>query len=86
MWYTLIMKIRLLYRGLRLSPLLIIGSYPLWFTNGIVFGKAYHCANICYFIGWLIVSKKTEYHKDFIKRVNNRTWPKNKLWIIRYGR
>ena len=80
------MNLKIVWRNWHYSPLLIIGKYTLWFTNGIIFGKTYNCADVCYYIGWLIIRKKTKFHRDFIKRVNNRTWSESKLWIIKYGR
>lgn len=80
------MKLRITWRGWRFSPLFDIGKYTLWFHNGISFGRIYNCADITYYCGWLIVCKKTKYHHDFIERINNDTWPKAKLWIVKYSR
>lgn len=68
-----------------LSPLLDIGRYTLWLTKGIAFGHKHQCSSIVYYVGWLIISKHTKFHTDFIKRVNDRTWPKTKIWIVKYG-
>ena len=80
------MKLRIIWRGWRLSPLFIIGRYTLWFTNGISFGKSYNCKDVDYYCGWLIISKDTKFHRDFIERVNAGTWPKGWHWTIKYSR
>lgn len=79
-------EMKILWRGWHLSPLFVVGKYTAHFTSGITFGKSYNCASITYYVGWMILSKKTKYHHDFIRRVNNGTWPKDKLWIVKYGR
>ena len=79
------MKIKIAWRGWRFSPLLIIGRYTLWFTNGISFGKSYNYASIIYYVGWLIVRKDTKTHHDFVERINAGTWPTGWLWIVKYS-
>ena len=77
------MKLRIIWRGRHLSPLLIIGKYTLWFTKGIVFGRKANSFDVTYYIGWLIISAKTAEHPLTTKRiecVNNGTWPKYKIW------
>lgn len=78
------MKKHIWRRGWRLSPLFDIGKYTFHFTNGIAFGKKYNCGDITYYLGWMILRKRTEYHLDFIKRINNKTWPKGWMWIVKY--
>ncbi len=76
-------KIKLYYRKWPLCPLLDVGRCTLWLVKGIAFGVKYNPASITYYIGWLIARKQTEFHTDFIKRVNDRTWPKGWKWIIK---
>lgn len=80
------MKLRICWRGWHTCPLLIIGRYTFWFTNGITFGHKHNCGHITYYCGWLIVGKETKYHEDFVKQINAGTWPKHKLWIVKYGK
>lgn len=88
-WYDsdiMKMKIKLFWRGWHLCPLLDIGKYTLWFTNGIAFGVKYWPGDTTYYIGWLIVSKKTKWITGFVKEVNAGTWPEGWMWIVKYGK
>ena len=79
------MKLRILWRGRRFSPLFVIGKYTLWFHNGITFGRVYNPKDITYYCGWLIICKETKFHHDFVKGINMGTWPKDRLWIVKYS-
>lgn len=77
---------KIFWRGWRFSPLFIVGKHIFWFTNGIAFGKIHNCGDITYYCGWLIICKKTKHHYDFVERINDGTWPKEKLWIVKYSK
>lgn len=66
--------------------MLSIGKYTCWFTSGIAFGHSHDVSSMIYYCGWLKIRRKTEFHTDFIKRYNEGTWPKPKLWIVKYKR
>ncbi|KKM28206.1 hypothetical protein LCGC14_1567050 [marine sediment metagenome] len=74
------------YRGRHKCPLLYIGKYIAWLTSSISFGKIHNAGYNAYYLGWLIVTVKIKFHHDFVERINAGTWPKRKLWIIKYGK
>ena len=56
-----------------------------FFKDGITYGIKHNCADITLYVGHWIISIKTEFHSDFIKKVSNGTWPDYPLTIIKPG-
>jgi hypothetical protein len=54
---------KFVWRGWRLSPLIIVGRYTLWLARGILFAVQHNATDNCYYIGWLIIRKKTNVGK-----------------------
>ena len=54
--------------------------------NGIVFGYRVLCGCILIRIGYITIDIPVKNHKDFIKRINNGMWPKDRVWIVKYAK
>ena len=57
----------------------------IYFNNSIAFGWSYNIASITLHIGWVLIDIPIE-TRDVVKMVNNGTWPKNRLWIVKYAK
>jgi hypothetical protein len=76
-----------IWRGIHFSPLFCWGKYTAHFSNGIVYGKAYHPLHTVYYNGHWIISvdqNNEEFYGDFIESKNKNTWPEEKTKIIKY--
>lgn len=57
----------------------------IYWNNGIVFGWSHCPASIIIHIGFMLIDIPVKI-RDIVKMVNNGTWPKNRLWIVRYAK
>lgn len=54
-------------------------------SNGISFGVVHWASGNAYHIGPLIVKIDKPMSPDFVKQVNTGTWPKDRLFIVKYA-
>lgn len=57
----------------------------IYWINGIVFGWSHSPASIVIHAGFMLIDIPVKM-RDVVAMVNNRTWPKNRLWVIKYAK
>ena len=80
------MRVKISWRGWKMWPLLWIGPHRFHLCSGIAFGVKFGCGDWVFYLGYGILSIKTEYNSHFIEMVGNRTWPKKRIRILKYAR
>ena len=73
------------WRGWHLSPLFTWGRFTAFFTSGVSFGIKYSSGGKTFYVGPAIVMMKTKQNEDFVKRINDGTWPQGWMIHIKYA-